>query len=283
MVLLRKTKRMKSLDSSAMPEGLLLPTSVRLSMLGLDFFPIWFLTRSFCYLLVISGVCVVGVSNLVVVVGRVVHDVRVLCGGFDTDEVLFDVFLCIGVRILCELHNTSSVHCVHNFSEFASNDMNARGRRFVFHHGAFDGDVFIGFWYLQGDFFVRFSFHLPLIGGRCSWIPFAGLLFLGRRLLEVCPASVSGKDGDCPGRSTIQQHIVLLMGLIFEVFSSIRKSAGSIFLELLHGGRWRRTRMQQRWSETAKSTGYCSYGLMCNFTFFQGYPVRGLDVKLLYQ
>jgi hypothetical protein len=96
-------------------------------------------------------------------------------------------------------------------------------------------------------------------------------------------ASVSGVDGDCPGRSTIQQHHVLLTGRKCEVFSSNRKSAGSVFLELLHGGRWTRARMQQRGSSTAMGAGYSSSGPMCNFLFFKEYPVRGLDVILLYQ
>lgn len=50
---------------------------------------------------------------------------------------------------------------------------------------------------------MRFNFYLPLVGGRCSWIPFVGLLFVGRRLLEMYLASVSSKDGDWPGHSTI--------------------------------------------------------------------------------
>ena len=99
----------------------------------------------------------------------------------------------------------------------------------------------------------------------------------------MCLASVSDTDGDCLWHSTIQQRIALLMGLKFEVFSSNRKSAGSVFLDLLHGGRWRRTRMQQRWSETAKSTGYFSCGLNVYFFFLQGVPGQSLDVKVLYQ
>ena len=132
-------------------------------------------------------------------------------------------------------------------------------------------------------FFVRLVVHLLLVGGRCSWISFVGLLYSDRRLLEMCLASVSSTDGDCSWRSTIQLRIALLMGLKFEVFSSNRKSAGSVFLDLLHGGRWRRTRMQQQWSETAKSTGYFSCGLMCIFYFLQGVPGQGLNVKVLYQ
>ena len=210
--------------------------------------------------------------------GLVEHGGADLCGGFSFDDVFFVVVLRVGVQILCGLHCACYAHDFNVVAGLAANELASKAWRI----GAFTGDVFIGFWYLQGVFFVRFIVHLPLVGGRCSWIPFVGLLFVGRRLLEMCMASVSGNDGDCSGHSTIQQHIVLLMGLKFEVFSSNRKSARNVFLELLHGGRWRRTRLQQRWSETAKSTGYFSYGLMCNFSFFKKYPVRGLDVKLLY-
>ncbi|CAO2148266.1 unnamed protein product [Urochloa humidicola] len=177
--------------------------------------------------------------------------------------------------------------------------------------GAFAGDFFIGFLYLQ-VLCWRFVFHLLLVGSRCSWVPFVGLLFAGRRLLEMHLTSVSG-EGDCLGRSTIQQHCVLPMGSKLEVLSSNRKSvgsvflellqqhcvlpmgsklkvlssnrksAGSVFLELLHSERWRSTRMQQQWPETAKGTGYFFNGLHCNFFLSQGYPVRCFDVILLYQ
>ena len=49
---------MVSSDSSAMLEGLCLPISVRLLMLGLDFFPVWSFTGIFCYLLVLFGIVV---------------------------------------------------------------------------------------------------------------------------------------------------------------------------------------------------------------------------------
>ena len=87
MVLLRRMKVMVSSDSSVMSEGLYLPILVRLSMLGLDFFPVWSFTGIFCYLLVLSGV-VVGDSSLAMVVG-------ILCGGFDTGDVLLDDFFCV--------------------------------------------------------------------------------------------------------------------------------------------------------------------------------------------
>jgi hypothetical protein len=55
------------------------------------------------------------------------------------------------------------------------------------------------------------------------------------------------------------------------------------FLDPLHYERWRRTRLRQRWSAKAMSTGCSCNGLMCNFIFFQGYQVRGFVVSLLYQ
>ena len=70
----------------------------------------------FCYLLVLSDV--VGDSSLAMVVG-------VLCGGFDTGDVLLDDFFCVGARILYELH------CVHCVAGLASKDMTAGGQRFV--------------------------------------------------------------------------------------------------------------------------------------------------------
>ena len=66
---------MVSSDSSAMLEGLRLPISVRLLMLGLDFFLVWSFTGIFCYLLVLSGV-VVGDSSLAMVVGILCEGVR---------------------------------------------------------------------------------------------------------------------------------------------------------------------------------------------------------------
>ena len=67
--------------------------------------------------MVLFGV-VVGVSSLAMVVG-------VLCGGFDTDDVLLDDFFCVGARILCDLH------CVHCVAGLASNNMTAGDQRFV--------------------------------------------------------------------------------------------------------------------------------------------------------
>lgn len=110
-----------------------------------------------------------------------------------------------------------------------------------------------------------------------------GLLLVGRSSPGMRLASDSGDFGVCPKRSTIEPHVVLLMGLKFEDSSSNRKSAGSFFLDLLHCGRWRRTRLWQRGSAMATGTGCFFNEFMCNFIFFQGFPVRGLDARVLYQ
>lgn len=73
---------------------------------------------------------------------------------------------------------------------------------------------------------------------------------------------------------------VLLMGFKFEDFMSNRESIGSFILNLLHCGRWRRPRLWQRRSTTAKGTGCSCNGLMYNFYFFPRYPVRGLVVRV---
>jgi hypothetical protein len=80
-----------------------------------------------------------------------------------------------------------------------------------------------------------------------------------------------------------EQHFVLLMGFKFEDSLSNWELAESFVLDLLHCGRWRRSSLRQRWSATAKGTGCSCNGLMYNFIFFQGYPVRGLVVRILYQ
>ena len=53
--------RMVSSDSSAMPKGLLLPTSVRLSMLGLHFFPALVFCRNIVLVLLVSLLLVIRV------------------------------------------------------------------------------------------------------------------------------------------------------------------------------------------------------------------------------
>jgi hypothetical protein len=151
--------------------------------------------------------------------------------------------------------------------------------------GAFTGGVFTGILSLQGGFPCRLWLHVLLYAGWCSWIPFVGLLLAGRILpLQVMRlVSVSGESRVCLGRLTVKQHGVLLMGFKFEDSMSNRKSIRSFILDLLHCGRWRRTRLRQQWSAMSTGTRCSCNGLICNFIFFQRYPVRGLVVSVLYQ
>jgi hypothetical protein len=78
-------------------------------MLGLDLFLVGCLSRLFCFLL---DSYVGGGWGWVAVVVCVVHDDGVICRGIGTSDVFFDVFFCVGVRILCELHCTVRAHIV---------------------------------------------------------------------------------------------------------------------------------------------------------------------------
>jgi hypothetical protein len=75
---------------------------------------------------------------------------------------------------------------------------------------------------------------------------------------------------------------VLLMAFLKVDSSSIRDLAINFILGLLRCGRWGRSSLrQQRWA-TATSSG-CSFNeFICNFSFFQECPVKGLEVKLLF-
>lgn len=66
-----------------------------------------------------------------------------------------------------------------------------------------------------------------------------------------------------------------------KTFRRIGESAGRFFLVLLHGVRWRRTGCsgdgrRRRRAPVTLALDFCNL-------FFQGYPVRGLDVKSMYQ
>ncbi|CAO2040830.1 unnamed protein product [Urochloa humidicola] len=222
--------------------------------------------------------CVVCGRYLVLLHGREAHSDSYICRRMGIGDGFFIFFLCVDAQSFCAFLWVGCDLPVDGEANFMTYNM-AGVRRSV---GSFTGDVFIGILYLQGIFFVRLILHKLLVGGWCSRFPCAGLLFVGRSLLVMRPASVSGVR-DCPGRSAIQQHNVLLMGSKFEDSSSNREAAGSLILDLLHCWRWRRTTLRQQWLATATSTGCSLGGLKCNFIFFQGYPVRGLDVILLYQ
>jgi hypothetical protein len=89
-----------------------------------------------------------------------------------------------------------------------------------------------------------------------------------------------------PGRSAVIRHAfgMLLMAVKLEDSSSTRVSAVSFVLDyFLHCGRWRSSRLWQRRSTAATGAGCFCKGLMCNFSFIQECPIRGLVVKVLYQ
>jgi len=51
----------------------------------------------------------------------------------------------------------------------------------------------------------RLRLHLLLYAGRCPWIPFVGLLLVGRSILVLQLASVFGESEICPWCSTFGQ------------------------------------------------------------------------------
>ena len=200
-------------------------------------------------------------------------------GGLASAIFFIAGFSCIDARIFCVPSWVVCCPRVNGDAQSVPFNLAVVWRRL----DAFTGGMFIGFVSLQGVFLWRLKLHQLLYAGRCSCIPFVGLLLVGQNSLVMRLASVPGEVGVCPGRSSFQQHDVLLMGSKFEDSSSIRESAGCFILDLLHCGRWRRIRRWQRWLATVTSTG-CSFNeLMCNFLFFQGYPVRGLVVRVMYK
>ena len=137
--------------------------------LGLDLFSVRNSPGIFCFLLGFSAVIRVGGGSLVMAEGLMEHGGADLCGGFSFDDVFYVVVLRVGVQILCGLHCACYAHDFNVVAGLAANELASKAWRI----GAFTGDVFIGFWYLQGVFFVRFIVHLPLVGagvhGSPSW------------------------------------------------------------------------------------------------------------------
>jgi hypothetical protein len=203
----------------------------------------------------------------------------IICRRFGIGDFFFAFFFCIDAQIFFVLLWVVCGLLVNDIAESVSYNMVVVRRRL----GAFIGGVFTGLLSLLGVFPWRLRLHLLLYVGRCSWIPFVGLLFVDPSMPVLRLSSVSGESGMCPGRSTFEQHYVLLMGFKFEDSLSNRESVESFILDLLRGGRWRRSRLRQRRLVTAKSTRCLCNGLMCNFIFFQEYPARGLVVSVLYQ
>jgi len=122
--------------------------------------------------------------------------VGVLCGGFDTDDVLLDDFFCVGARILYELH------CVHCVAGLASKDMTAGDQRFVLS--------------LQcgSDGHFGWLVHL-LVLGWCTFVHLVGVLLVDWVWPVRQPVSEPGGCEDRPRRSTNKRHAlgVLLKGI----------------------------------------------------------------------
>ena len=76
-------------------------------------------------------VCVRGGWCLTVLHGRTEHEAGVLCGGFDFDEVRFFVFLCVGLRFLCELSVAGCAHFACGIVGLATIDMTSGGWRIL--------------------------------------------------------------------------------------------------------------------------------------------------------
>ena len=156
-----------------------------------------------------SGVSYVdGWRVSVVVCGREDHSISIICRRFGIDDFFFVSFFYVGARIFCVLLWVVCGLLVSGNAECVTYNMTVVRRRL----GAFTGGVFIGILSLQGGFPWRLWINLLLHAGWCSWIPFVGLLLLGRSLLVMRLASVSSESGVCLGRSTVKQHGVLLMG-----------------------------------------------------------------------
>jgi len=63
--------------------------------------------------------------------GRTEHEAGVLCGGFDFDEVRFFVFLCVGLRFLCELSVAGCARFACGIVGLATIDMTSGGWRIL--------------------------------------------------------------------------------------------------------------------------------------------------------
>ena len=116
---------------------------------------------TFCFLLLFSAV---GGGRLAVVDEIVEHGDGVLCGGFCTNVVFFDVALCDGIRVLCGLLCAGCGYDVSGIANLAANDMDGEGRRiFLYLQGGLI-DRGVDWDYLVGKFpntRNRVGFRLP--------------------------------------------------------------------------------------------------------------------------
>ena len=163
---------------------------------------------------------------------RVVYSDSISCRRFGFGDFFIAGFSCVDARIFCVPSWVVCCPRVNGDAQSVPFNLAVVWRRL----DAFTGGMFIGFASLQGVFLWRLKLHQLLYAGWCSCIPFVWLLLVGRNSLVMRLASVPGEVEVCPGRSSFQQHDVLLMGSKFEDSSSIRESAGSFILDLLHCG-----------------------------------------------
>jgi hypothetical protein len=230
-------------------------------MLGLDLFPVGCLSGLFCFL---SDSYVRGGWGRMAVVVRVVHDDGVICRGIGTS----DVFFCIGVCILCELHYTVRAHIVSGGTGTIALDVVAEVWRIVLT--------------LQGDSDgcgVKWNcllLHLLFCTGWCSSIPLTGQLLVAWGWPVRRPASDPGEIEVWHVRSADKLHAfgVLLMAFLKIDSSSIQDPAMNFILGLLHCGRWERSGLRQQRSTTATVSSFHEF--ICNFFFLVGVPCQGV-------
>jgi hypothetical protein len=82
------------------------------------------------HLLYFLLVCVGG-GRLAVVEEIVVHGDGVVCEGFYTNDVFFDVVSCIGIRVLCGLPCINCAHDVSGIANLVTDDMATGGKRTI--------------------------------------------------------------------------------------------------------------------------------------------------------
>ncbi|CAN6374840.1 unnamed protein product [Urochloa humidicola] len=233
----------------------------------LDLLLVWLSPRVFCFLLDSSAFVYVGADwGLAAIVGRVVHEDRVISGGFSIGDNLFAAFLCVDVRILCELLCAVCAHAVRGCG------------------GLMSFDMAIGVWrnilFLQGEVVHGCLVRLvvPPAGllyqheksGRCSIPTFLGGSAPLRgdsssgKLGFLAEASDSSMLGDVfsPGRSALLRHVEV--GVLLKTATKFcfplpaRRSASSFELR----------------PPEAMKTGRTLQGSVCNFLLFQGTPCK---------
>jgi hypothetical protein len=210
------------------------------------------------FLLYFLLVCVGG-GRLAVVEEIVVHGDGVLCEGFYTNDVFFDVVSCVGIRVLCGLPCTSCAHNVSGIANLVTDDMAAGGKRTVLYQLAGKSGWFSSSTISGGLF--------PLLGDSSSGAP--GLLVIEAPDPLLCDDVLAVGHLARLVRSAIIWHVgvpnVLLM-VPLKISDVLRRESGQ-----LHG-------RQLRPSATG-TTGRNLQGLGCNLFYFQGCLCKLWDVN----